>query len=79
MPSFSFKTHRNSRRHYQRNILKAIEVWSIKDAIKAEESQAEQDFDFTQQTIADSQLAMIFAVCNDRKAAAQGKDKAPRR
>jgi RNA polymerase sigma factor (sigma-70 family) len=27
-------------------------------------SQPEQDFDFTQQTIADSQLAMIFAVCN---------------
>jgi RNA polymerase sigma-70 factor (ECF subfamily) len=36
----------------------------IKDAIKTDAFQAEQDFDFTQQTIADSQLAMIFAVCN---------------
>lgn len=36
----------------------------IKGTIKTEEFQAEQDFDFTQQTIADSQLAMIFAVCN---------------
>ncbi|CAL1516344.1 DUF6596 domain-containing protein [Chitinophaga sp. MM2321] len=36
----------------------------IKGAIKTNEFQAEEDFDFTLQTIADSQLAMIFAVCN---------------
>lgn len=36
----------------------------IKGAITTVDSQPEQDFDFTQQTITDSQLAMIFAVCN---------------
>jgi RNA polymerase sigma factor (sigma-70 family) len=36
----------------------------IKGAVKAGECPAEQDLDFTQQAIADSQLAMIFAVCH---------------
>ena len=35
----------------------------IKNSIKTNEAQNEQDFDFTQQSIADSQLSMIFAVC----------------
>jgi RNA polymerase sigma factor (sigma-70 family) len=36
----------------------------IKEAIKPTETEAEQEFEFTNQNIADSQLAMIFAVCN---------------
>ncbi len=36
----------------------------VKDAVKVNESEQEQDFDFDDQTISDSQLAMIFAVCN---------------
>lgn len=36
----------------------------IKGAIRTDGIQPETTFDFTQQTIADSQLAMIFAVCN---------------
>lgn len=56
-----------------KDYLKRLTVFEtqIKGAIKQEgmraeqqESGIEQDFDFAQQTIADSQLAMIFAVCN---------------
>ena len=49
-----------------KDYLKRLAVFEtqIKEAIKPNKSQAEQDVDFTQQTIADSQLAMIFAVCN---------------
>ncbi|NSL86807.1 sigma-70 family RNA polymerase sigma factor [Chitinophaga sp. Mgbs1] len=36
----------------------------IRHAVAPDETQAAQEFDFSQQTIADSQLAMIFAVCN---------------
>ncbi len=36
----------------------------VKNAIKENEILKEQDFDFTHQNITDSQLAMIFAVCN---------------
>lgn len=36
----------------------------VKGAINLDELQFESDFDFTQQAIDDSQLAMIFAVCN---------------
>ncbi len=36
----------------------------IKRAVSQNEIQAEQDFEFCDQHIADSQLAMIFAVCN---------------
>lgn len=46
--------------------LKRLSIFEtrIKGNIQPEASQPEPDFDFTQQTIADSQLAMIFAVCN---------------
>lgn len=49
-----------------KDYLKRVNLFEtqIKDAIKPDEFQPEQDFDFTHQTIADSQLAMIFAVCN---------------
>jgi len=36
----------------------------VKEAIKSSETEAVQDFEFSRQNIADSQLAMIFAVCN---------------
>lgn len=36
----------------------------IKEAIKPNETEAEIDFEFSEQHIFDSQLAMIFAVCN---------------
>ncbi len=36
----------------------------VKDAINQDAFQPASDFDFTRQTIADSQLAMIFAVCS---------------
>lgn len=36
----------------------------VKDAINTDKLQFESDFDFSQQAIDDSQLAMIFAVCN---------------
>jgi len=36
----------------------------IKEAIKPKETEAEIDFEFSEQHIFDSQLAMIFAVCN---------------
>jgi RNA polymerase sigma factor (sigma-70 family) len=49
-----------------KDYLKRLSVFEtqVKGAIKQEDLQAETDFDFTQQTITDSQLAMIFAVCN---------------
>ena len=49
-----------------KDYLKRLTIFEtkIKEAIKADEFQFELDFDYTQQTIADSQLAMIFAVCN---------------
>ncbi|MCX2681133.1 RNA polymerase subunit sigma [Galbibacter sp. EGI 63066] len=36
----------------------------IKDVLKPKELEKEKDFEFSNQNIADSQLAMIFAVCN---------------
>jgi RNA polymerase sigma factor (sigma-70 family) len=49
-----------------KDYLKRLTIFEgqVKESIKTNEFQAEQDFDFTLQTIADSQLAMIFAVCN---------------
>jgi RNA polymerase sigma-70 factor (ECF subfamily) len=38
----------------------------VKDAIKPTEAMFEPDFEFGVETIADSQLAMIFGVCNPR-------------
>lgn len=40
----------------------------VTDAIKTEVPEAEQEIDFTQQAITDSQLAMMFAVCNPANA-----------
>jgi len=42
----------------------AIFEKQIKDVIKSDGIEAEQYFEFSNQNIADSQLAMIFAVCN---------------
>jgi len=42
----------------------AIFETQIKNKITTDNIQAEDDFDFAHQTIADSQLTMIFAVCN---------------
>jgi RNA polymerase sigma-70 factor (ECF subfamily) len=41
----------------------------VKNAIPLQPLFTEADFDFSQQTIADSQLAMIFAVCNPANSA----------
>lgn len=42
----------------------AIFETQVKGVINVDERQFESDFDFTQQAIDDSQLAMIFAICN---------------
>jgi RNA polymerase sigma-70 factor (ECF subfamily) len=42
----------------------AIFDHQVRDAIKPDEAVPEPDFEFSLQTIADSQLSMIFAVCN---------------
>src|ERR1700754_2919940 len=49
-----------------KDYLKRLTIFEtrVKNAISAGELQDAEDFDFTTQTIADSQLAMIFAVCN---------------
>ncbi|MBT1696402.1 RNA polymerase subunit sigma [Fulvivirgaceae bacterium PWU4] len=49
-----------------KDYLKHVTVFEtqVKDKIKPDTLTTEEDFDFTQQAITDSQLAMIFAVCN---------------
>ncbi|WP_202985471.1 RNA polymerase sigma factor [Mucilaginibacter inviolabilis] len=49
-----------------KDYLKHLAVFEtrVKDAIQTDELQAQHDFEFNHQTISDSQLAMIFAVCN---------------
>lgn len=49
-----------------KDYLKRLKIFEtqVKGAITTDEPQSEPDFEFTQQTINDSQLAMIFAVCN---------------
>ncbi|MGO4289622.1 RNA polymerase sigma factor [Chitinophaga sp. RAB17] len=49
-----------------KDYLKRITIFEthIKGAITTADIEAEPDFEFTPQTITDSQLAMIFAVCN---------------
>ncbi|MEO7045563.1 MAG: sigma factor [Ferruginibacter sp.] len=47
--------------YLKRNVLFESE---IKNAIKTANFESETYFDFSRQTISDSQLAMIFAVCN---------------
>lgn len=42
----------------------AVFETQIKEVIKSNETEAERDFEFSNQNISDSQLAMIFAVCN---------------
>ncbi|MBB6112857.1 RNA polymerase sigma-70 factor, ECF subfamily [Mucilaginibacter lappiensis] len=53
-----------------KDYLKHLTVFEtrVKDAIQTDELQAEHDFEFNHQTISDSQLAMIFAVCNPANA-----------
>lgn len=53
-----------------KDYLKRLTVFEtqIKGALKTDEWQPEPDPDFTQQTITDSQLAMIFAVCSPANA-----------
>lgn len=53
---------RNKAKDYARR--QAIFETQIKDEVRKVKSQVEQDFEFNNQDIADSQLAMIFAVCN---------------
>ena len=49
-----------------KDYLKRLSIFEtqVKDAVRTDELQPEEDPDFTPQTITDSQLAMIFAVCN---------------
>jgi RNA polymerase sigma-70 factor (ECF subfamily) len=53
---------KNKTRDYLRR--QAIFETQVGAALRTAELQTAPDIDFTQQTIADSQLAMIFAVCN---------------
>src|SRR5690349_10172743 len=55
------KTKDYLKRH---NLFEAKIKGTIPITIGTNELQVEQEFDFTQQIIADSQLAMIFAVCH---------------
>ncbi|MET3878125.1 DUF6596 domain-containing protein [Chitinophaga sp. OAE865] len=54
-----------------KDYLKHVSIFEtqVKQALGDGETRQEPDFDFTPQTIADSQLAMIFAVCNPANAA----------
>jgi len=53
---------RNKAKDHLRHI--AVFETQIRHAIKPNEIETEPDFEFSSQTISDSQLAMIFAVCN---------------
>lgn len=57
---------KNKTRDYLRR--QAIFETKVTGALLADSSTLAPDFDFQQQTIADSQLAMIFAVCNPANA-----------
>ena len=54
-----------------KDYFKRISVFEaqVKEVIKQNETEAEPDFEFNQQNISDSQLAMIFAVCNPNNSA----------
>ena len=54
-----------------KDYLKHISIFEtqVKGALTSGETQAEPDFDFNPQSISDSQLAMIFAVCNPANSA----------
>ncbi len=53
---------KNKSKDYFRHI--TVFETQIKEAIKPNEIETEKDFEFSSQNISDSQLAMIFAVCN---------------
>ncbi|MEJ5144734.1 RNA polymerase sigma factor [Sphingobacterium sp. MYb388] len=53
---------KNKTKDYFKHI--AIFQTQVKDAVKPDEIEVNKDFEFNTQIIADSQLAMIFAVCN---------------
>lgn len=53
---------KNKTKDYLRHV--TIFETQVKEKVKPDALQAQHDFDFTPQTITDSQLAMIFAVCN---------------
>lgn len=53
---------KNKTKDYFKHI--AVFETQIKEAIKPDEIETEKDFEFSSQNISDSQLAMIFVVCN---------------
>jgi len=53
---------KNKTKDYFKHI--AVFETQIKEAIQSNEIETEKDFEFSSQNISDSQLAMIFAVCN---------------
>lgn len=57
-----YKVAKNKTKDYFKHL--AIFENKIKEAIRPEEIEEEKSFDFTQKIIADSQLAMIFSVCD---------------
>ena len=57
-----YSVAKNKTKDYFKHI--AIFETQVKEAIKPNEAEAEKEFEFSSQHISDSQLAMIFAVCN---------------
>lgn len=57
---------KNKARDYFKHM--AVFETKVKQAIKREETETTDEFEFSSQNIADSQLAMIFAVCNPANA-----------
>lgn len=58
---------KNKAKDYFRHI--AVFELQVKDSLKADGIETEHDFDFSSRVIADSQLSMIFMVCNTANAA----------
>jgi RNA polymerase sigma-70 factor (ECF subfamily) len=58
---------KNKAKDYFKHI--SVFEMQIKDVLKPKEHEEEKDFEFSNQNIADSQLAMIFAVCNPANSA----------
>lgn len=57
-----YNVAKNKTKDYLKRL--AIFETQVREAINETNHQGEQDFEFTQEIIIDSQLAMIFAVCN---------------
>ena len=55
---------KNKAKDYFKHV--AVFETQIKTAVKSEAAEAANDFEFSSRNIADSQLAMIFAVCNPK-------------